>query len=80
MPLPPLIRTRIYLRGNRRGSNDLWSLTLANGQENRMTRFSGRSGSVQPLSLAVGNTHLYFTWRRDIGDIWVMDVVSDGER
>ena len=52
-------RTRIYLPGNSRGNNDLWSLTPSNGKEKRMTRFSGRSGSLQPLSLAVGNTHLY---------------------
>ncbi len=40
-----------------------------------MTRFTERPGTQR--GLAVSDTHLYFTWRNDTGDIWVMDVVTD---
>jgi hypothetical protein len=25
---------------------------------------------------AVSDTHLYFTWRDDLGDIWTMDILE----
>jgi Tol biopolymer transport system component len=72
--------TRLYFPGNDRASNDLWELTLATGRERRLTRFTQKYGSLGPLTLAVGSTHLYFTWRNDISDIWVMDVEAGDER
>ena len=66
--------------GNQRGSNDLWELTVANGRERRLTRFPPGIGDLGTTSLAASKTHLYFTVRKDVGDIWVMDVVADDKR
>jgi eukaryotic-like serine/threonine-protein kinase len=68
--------TRLYFAGTHRGSNDLWELTLANGHERRLTRFPPGIGELGQY-LAASKTHLYFTMRNDVGDIWIMDVVTD---
>jgi Tol biopolymer transport system component len=72
--------TRLYFPGNERGSNDLWELTVANGRERRVTRFPPDIGELGDMALAASRTHLYFTLRKDVGEIWVMDVVADDER
>jgi TolB protein len=72
--------TRVYFPGNSRGSNNFWERTLADGHERRVTRFIGRPGSLVPQSLAANQTHLYFSWRHDLGDVWVMEVVADEEQ
>lgn len=69
----------IYFFGIERGDNDLWRLTLDDGSERRMTRFSQRPGSPGVNALAVDERYLYFTWRNDIGDLWVMGVATDDE-
>jgi TolB protein len=66
----------IYFMGHERGNDDLWALTLEDGTERRVTRFSQKAGSLGDY-LAAGEGYLYFTWRNDVGDIWVMDVVTD---
>jgi Tol biopolymer transport system component/tRNA A-37 threonylcarbamoyl transferase component Bud32 len=71
--------TRLYFSGIHRGSNDLWELTLADGRERRLTRFPPGVGELGEY-LAASKTHLYFTMRNDVGDIWVMDVAADDER
>jgi Tol biopolymer transport system component len=71
--------TRLYFSGIRRGSNDLWELTLASGRERQLTRFPQGIGELGEY-IAASKTHLYFTMRNDVGDIWVMDVVADDER
>ncbi len=38
---------------------------------------TGRPGEVGGLSLDTDGEFLYFTWQEDLGDIWVMDVVTD---
>ena len=70
----------IYFLGHYRGNNDLWALRLEDGSERRVTRFSGKAGRLGDYALAVDEKYLYFTWRNDLGDIWVMDVVTDGEK
>jgi hypothetical protein len=45
-----------------------------------LTRFPPDIGELGGLALAASKTHLYFTLRKDVGDIWVMDVVADDER
>jgi Tol biopolymer transport system component len=72
--------TRLYFPGNERGSNDLWELTLANGRERRLTRFPPGIGELGSTSLAASKTHLYFQLRKDVGDIWVMDVVGGDDK
>jgi eukaryotic-like serine/threonine-protein kinase len=72
--------TRMYFPGIQRGSNDLWEMTLSDRRERRLTRFIQRTGRLGELALAASKTHVYFTWRQDVGDIWVMDVVSGSDR
>jgi Tol biopolymer transport system component len=66
---------QIYFPGDQRDDNDMWSVTI-DGHERRMTRLSQRAGSVDPFALAADRKYLYFAWRNDLGDIWVMDVMS----
>ena len=72
--------TRLYFPGNERGSNDLWELTVGNGRERRLTRLPPSIGALGPYALAASKTHLYFTIRKDVGDIWVMDAIADDQR
>jgi Tol biopolymer transport system component len=75
--------TRMYFPGNPgndRGNSDLWEMTLADGRERRLTRFTERAGRLGATALAASRTHLYFTWRQDVGDIWTMDVIPEGRR
>jgi hypothetical protein len=51
-------------------------LRLEDGNERRVTRFSQKAGRLGDYG-AVGDGYLYFTWRNDLGDIWVMDVATD---
>ncbi len=71
--------THIYFNGLQRDNNDLWAVTLEGGRERRLTRFSQRAGSIGQYALAVDREHLYFAWRTDVGDIWVIDVMHDEE-
>jgi Tol biopolymer transport system component len=52
---------------------DLWRVSLADGRTSRLTRLEGRRGQLG-YYYAADAQHLYFTWREDEGDIWVMDV------
>jgi Tol biopolymer transport system component len=72
--------SRIYFSGVNRGSNDLWEIRVSDGRERRVTRFVQRNGRPGELALAATKTHLYFTWRNDVGDIWVMDAVPASDR
>jgi Tol biopolymer transport system component len=68
---------RIYYLSIQRGSPDISALTLVNRHERRVTRFSKQHGNLAPEGLAVGERDLYFIWQNNLGDIWVMDVVTD---
>ena len=56
--------------------NSIWRVSLDDGLERVMTDFSGRRGSMGPIALATDESYLYFTWEDDLGDIWVMDMVT----
>jgi Tol biopolymer transport system component len=71
---------RLYFPGTDRGSNDLWELMLDTGRERPVTRFPRDVGELGRYALAASETHLYFTLGKDVGEIWVMDVVADDER
>jgi Tol biopolymer transport system component len=72
--------SRFYFPGTERGSNDLWELIVANGRERRVARFPPDVGELGRYALAASKTHLYFTLRKDVGELWVMDVADDNER
>ena len=56
--------------------DNLWSVSLENGVEKPLTDLTGRRGGLG-IAIATDGEFLYFTWEEDLGDIWVMDVVTD---
>jgi Tol biopolymer transport system component len=52
----------------------IWELSLADGGRRRLTDLSGRPGKIGPYALATDGRYVYFVWRLDESDIWVMDV------
>ena len=56
---------------------DLWVASIENLQERRLSDLAGKRGSVLVWPPDTDGQNLYFTWRADLGDIWVMDVVTD---
>ena len=56
-------------------NHDFWKLSLDRGGVSRITKLQGRRGKLGYLFGTHGR-YLYFTWREDDGDIWVMDVVT----
>ena len=62
-------------RGERGGN--VWTVPIDGGVERAVTDLSGRRGGIQSEALATDGEYLYFAWGEDLGDIWVMDVVTD---
>jgi Tol biopolymer transport system component len=60
------------------GAN-LWQATVDGKAERPLTNFVGRRGYLEQ-DPATDGRYVYFSWREDISDIWVMDVVSPGRR
>ena len=65
----------VYYVGSRERSGELWALSPSDGREYLVADLKGRRG--RSSWLCTDGTFLYFTWREDVGDIWVMDVVTD---
>lgn len=62
-----------------RDRHDFWKLSLGNGKVSRLTKLEGRRGNIG-TDLATDGRYLYFIWREDEGDIWVMDVATDARK
>jgi Tol biopolymer transport system component len=60
------------------GKPGLWSWSMSDGQERLAADLTGRRGALSLQAPATDGKHLYFSWRSDVGDIWVMDVDADG--
>jgi hypothetical protein len=45
-----------------------------------MTELADRAGAIGSYGLYVDANYIYFTWREDLGDIWVMDVIESSSR
>jgi Tol biopolymer transport system component len=52
---------------------DIWRVPSNGGDELKVTDLRGRRGFLGP-NIATDGTWLYFTWREDVSDIWLMDV------
>jgi TolB protein len=65
----------VYFNGTLEREGDLWRVSVSDGAERPMTRLLGRRGTLGIMPPATDGTSLYFSWRNDLGDIWVMDVV-----
>ena len=55
---------------------NLWTASVEEGQERRLTDFAGKPGRLGPYAIDTDGDYVYFTWRNDVGDIWVMDVAQ----
>ena len=55
---------------------DFWVVSVENGQERRLTDLTDRRGGLDMWADTDGE-FVYFTWRDDVGDIWVMDVIDE---
>ena len=55
-----------------------WVLSLGERTERQLMDLSDKPGRIDFSAVAPHGRYLYFTWREDQGDIWVMDVVQDG--
>ena len=59
------------------GSNEFWAVTMQDRSERLVADLSGKRGSQGVYALATDGEYLYFTWEETLGDIWVMDVVTE---
>ena len=57
--------------------DSIWAYAIEGGTTRRVTDLAGRPGKLGPYALATDGAFLYFTWRLDESDIWVMDVVPE---
>ena len=67
--------SRVFFRGADEREGNLWSISLTDGNERPATHLAGQRGTLSSTVPATDGQYLYFTWRNDVGDIWVMDVV-----
>ena len=57
-----------------REHQELWMLSLERGTVRQLTKLEGRRGGLNE-NFTTDGRDIYFTWREDDGDIWVMDTV-----
>ena len=70
----------VYFIRRRRATGDIWRVSVRDRRERQMTALAGRAGGIGTYGLAVDAHYIYFTWREDLGDIWVMDVIESSSR
>ncbi len=63
----------IYVREIRDGVPQISALTLGDRTQRDLTNFTGKHGGMAE-KLDTDGEYIYFRWRQDLGDIWVMDV------
>jgi Tol biopolymer transport system component len=52
---------------------NIWRVSADGRREEPVTQFTGRRG-VLGANIATDGKYVYFTWREDVSDIWMMDV------
>ncbi len=67
----------LYFIGWGERADNIWALSTKDGKEYPVTDLSGRYGRLENTSLDTDREYLYFIWAEDLGDIWVMDAVTD---
>jgi len=55
---------------------DLWMVSLDKKVESQVASLHDQRGDLGQ-TLGTDGEYMYFTWNQDLGDIWVMDVVTD---
>jgi TolB protein len=68
--------SKLYLSAGE-GPPRLWAVSLADGKERVVADLTGRRGSLGLGAPATDGKSLYFPWRNDVGDLWVMDVRTE---
>jgi hypothetical protein len=63
--------------GSDERTGNIWALSLSDRREFVVTNLSGRRGSLGFQPPAIDQKYLYFPWRDDVGDVWVMDVIDE---
>jgi Tol biopolymer transport system component len=66
----------IYFRQGGPTAQQVWGVAVNGRTERPFTNFSGKRGYIDDLGLATDGKNLFFSWREDLADIWVMDVVE----
>ena len=66
---------RIYYKGSVVGPRDIMSIDPDDPTPTRVTDLQGRRGGPGMQPPCPAEKFLYFTWREDPADIWVMDLV-----
>jgi hypothetical protein len=64
---------RVFFVARRKGRGNLYEKEFGRRAERQLTDFAGRPGRLEFLWDTDGR-FLYFAWREDFGDLWVMDV------
>jgi eukaryotic-like serine/threonine-protein kinase len=64
---------RLYF-GTAQAPAQFWALSLNDRRERLVADLASRRGSLSVQAPATDGKSLYFSWRSDVGDIWVMDV------
>jgi len=82
MPLP--VSGGVFFNWSRDGKavyytaeGNLWMASIENSRERRLTDFTGKQGQPRPYAIDTDGDYVYFTWRDDVSDIWVMDVAQE---
>lgn len=65
----------IYYIGGGDRKDQVWVLSLRDGQERPATALTGRRGVLGAEGLATDGRFIYFTWEESRGDIWVAEIV-----
>lgn len=69
----------IFFKGIGPREGSLWQHSVTTDEERKVADLLGRRGRLG-RGLSTDGDHLYFTWEEDLGDIWVMDIVSDEQK
>ena len=67
---------RVFFTGRGENAGNVWAVSVEDRVTRAMTDLAGRSGTLGAFARATDGRYLYFTWQEDLGDIWVMDVVT----
>ena len=70
-------RQLYFVRDGSGSAASAWVLSLNDRTERQVMDLSGRPGGMPQDAFDTDGKFLYFGWREDQGDIWVMDVVQD---
>lgn len=68
--------SRIYVAGAAEREGNFFAISADGTGEHAVTNLAGHRGAPGPNALATDGKFLYFTWDEDLGDLWVMNAVS----